>query len=135
LQQGKLLEGHSLEISFIKPKKTTTKTRKAEGTRNKPSNKLIIKNVPFEANKKELRKLFSTFGEIKSVRLPWKRGGGQHQGFGFIEFLTKEEAKNALEVVSSTHFYGRHLVLDYSNEEEGVEEIRKKTKEIFDKTH
>jgi len=135
LLQGKLLDAHALEISFIKPKNTSSSSRKTESTRNKPSNKLIVKNVPFETNKKEIRKIFSTFGEIKSVRIPWKRGGGQHQGFAFVEFLTKEEAKNALETLSNSHFYGRHFIVDYSKEEEGIDEIRQKTKDIYEKSH
>ncbi len=37
--------------------------------------------------------LFSTFGELKTVRLPKKGIGGAHRGFGFIDFLTKQDAK------------------------------------------
>lgn len=36
----------------------------------------------------------STFGELKTVRLPKKMGGtGSHRGFGFVDFLTKQDAK------------------------------------------
>lgn len=38
--------------------------------------------------------LFSTFGELKTVRLPKKAvGSGSHRGFGFIDFITKQDAK------------------------------------------
>ena len=40
--------------------------------------------------------LFSPFGHLKSCRLP-KKFDGSHRGFAFIEFVTKQEAKNALE--------------------------------------
>ena len=34
------------------------------------------------------------FGELKSVRLPKKMGStGTHRGFGFVDFLTKQDAK------------------------------------------
>ena len=34
------------------------------------------------------------FGELKSVRLPKKMGGtGSHRGFGFVDFLTRPDAK------------------------------------------
>ena len=37
---------------------------------------------------------FRVFGELKSVRLPKKLGGtGTHRGFGFVDFLTKQDAK------------------------------------------
>lgn len=38
----------------------------------------------------------STFGELKTVRLPKKASGtgtGPHRGFGFVDFLTKQDAK------------------------------------------
>lgn len=38
--------------------------------------------------------LFSTFGELKTVRLPKKAAGsGNHRGFGFVDFITKQDAK------------------------------------------
>ena len=36
----------------------------------------------------------STFGEIKTLRLPQKlSGAGTHRGFAFVDFLTKQDAK------------------------------------------
>lgn len=46
--------------------------------------------------------------QIKSLRLPKKFG--HHRGFAFVEYVTKQEAQNALQALSSTHLYGRHLV-------------------------
>ena len=47
---------------------------KAKGT------KLLIKNIPFEATKNEIRELFAAFGQIKSVRMPSKFDGS-HRGY------------------------------------------------------
>ena len=58
---------------------------------------------------------------IKSVRLPTKFDG-THRGFGFVDFLTKQEAQNAFESLGATHLYGRHLVLEWAHEED---EMRK----------
>lgn len=54
-----------------------------------------------------------------------------HRGFGFAEYYTKEEAKRAFDALSSsTHLYGRRLVLEWAMEE-GVEDIRKRTADHF----
>lgn len=37
--------------------------------------------------------------------------GGHHKGYAFVEFITKQEAQTAMENLSNTHLYGRHLVI------------------------
>ena len=42
---------------------------------------------------------FSVFGDLKSVRLPKKLvGTGTHRGFGFVDFVTKNDAKVSLSL-------------------------------------
>ncbi|KAM1032575.1 hypothetical protein EV1_035853 [Malus domestica] len=67
--------------------------------------------------------------EIKSLRLPMKFG--QHRGFPFVEFITKQEAENALKALLSTHLYGRHLVLERAKEGESLEELQARTAAQF----
>ncbi|KAG5510303.1 hypothetical protein JKF63_07631 [Porcisia hertigi] len=82
--------------------------------------KLIVKNLPFEANEKDVRELFSAFSEIRTVRVPRKshtfssHRENNHRGFAFVEFLSEAEATRALETLKATHLYGRHLVLQYA---------------------
>jgi len=48
---------------------------------------------------------FRVFGELKTVRLPKKMGGtGTHRGFGFVDFLTKQDAKVHLRMFHCMHF-------------------------------
>ena len=67
---------------------------------------------------------------MKTVRIP-RKFDGQHRGFGFVDFLTPQEAKNALDSLGATHLYGRHLVLEWAKEEESVEEMRQRTTKGF----
>lgn len=71
----------------------TTKKQKVtrEEEKVKPSKKLVIKNVAFEATKKELQEVLGRTGGLVKVRMPKKVGGG-HRGFGFAEFTNKEDA-------------------------------------------
>jgi multiple RNA-binding domain-containing protein 1 len=98
----------------------------------KESTKIMVRNVPFQANAGEVRQLFQTFGELKGIRLPKKAvpGPEQHRGFGFVDFVNKSDAKNAFEALSqSTHLYGRRLVLEWASTSEDLGEIRKRTAE------
>jgi multiple RNA-binding domain-containing protein 1 len=90
------------------------------------NNKILVRNLAFEANKEELRKLFKTFGEVKTIRVPNKLDGS-HRGFAFIEFISHEEAKNAFKSLQNTHFYGRKLVLEWAQKDKSVDELRKDT--------
>lgn len=67
----------------------TTKRTKQTGT------KILVRNVPFEAKKDEIFKIFETFGEIKALRLPTKLSLGEkrHRGFAFVDFVTESDAK------------------------------------------
>ena len=97
---------------------------------HKPSPKMVVRNVPFEASQREIEDVFKTFGQLKAVRLP-KKVTGSHRGFAFVEFHTAEEAKKAFEALChSTHLYGRRLVLEWADakdEETTIGDLRAKT--------
>lgn len=140
--QGALLDGHSIKLSIAHTKDKEKERndnllknkRKAETDLNDyeyegegvTNNKILVKNLAFEANKDELRSLFKTFGEVKTVRLPSKLDGS-HRGFAFIEFVSNEEAKIAFKSLMNTHFYGRKLVLEWAQSEKSVEDLREET--------
>jgi multiple RNA-binding domain-containing protein 1 len=42
---------------------------------SKASKKLVVRNVAFEATKKDIQDIFKSFGNIKNVRLPKKLNG------------------------------------------------------------
>eukprot|EP00058_Branchiostoma_floridae_P026526 XP_002612017.1 hypothetical protein BRAFLDRAFT_124790 [Branchiostoma floridae] len=128
------VDGHSLElkVSNRAVQKDDSSQRKKVSRKKQRSSKILVRNIPFQANKREVQNLFSTFGEIKFVRLPQKFGGTQHRGFGFVEFLSKQDAKRAFNaLVHSTHLYGRRLVLEWADTQETVDELRKKTAEHY----
>ncbi|KAF2076035.1 hypothetical protein CYY_002649 [Polysphondylium violaceum] len=144
---GSTIDGHEINLklsdknevnktadSSAGNKRTREDSKSTNGTATKSpvSTKIIIKNLPFESTAKEIRKLFSTYGEIQSVRLPKKPNGG-HRGFAFVEFLTEQESKNAMEALTNSHFYGRHLVLQYAEQDKNIDELREKANTDYDK--
>ena len=75
---------------------------------------------------------YSSFGQLKSVRIPKKMNGG-HRGFAFLDFMTKQEAKSVYENVSSTHLLGRHLVVEWAEEDANLDVLREKVGRQFRK--
>ncbi|XP_028314134.1 putative RNA-binding protein 19 isoform X2 [Gouania willdenowi] len=129
------VDEHQLEVKISqRASKMTEVSRKKKQTEKKQTgSKILVRNVPFQASVREIRELFCTFGELKTVRLPKKAAGsGNHRGFGFIDFITKQDAKKAFAALChSTHLYGRRLVLEWADAEDTVEMLRRKTAQHF----
>ena len=135
--QHKMLDDHCLELKrsnrAAQDNEQQHQKRKRQNVDEKnESANITVKNIPFQASEREIRELFQTFGHLKAVRLPKKMTGGGHRGFGFIEYASKEEAKKAMEALSlSTHLYGRRLVLEWANQAEDLDDLRRKTADKF----
>lgn len=133
--QGFEVDGKALEVKFAQrgadsDDKNGKGNKKGgssgELTGNTKSTKLLVKNIPFEATKKDIRELFSAFGSIKSLRLPKKptvasTGSQSTRGFAFLDFTTHAEALRAMEALKHTHLLGRHLVIQWAKEEDGID--------------
>ncbi|XP_012324437.2 probable RNA-binding protein 19 [Aotus nancymaae] len=133
--QGHIMDGHKLEVRISEraTKPAVTSARKKQVPRKQTTSKILVRNIPFQAHSREIRELFSTFGELKTVRLPKKMTGtGTHRGFGFVDFLTKQDAKRAFNALChSTHLYGRRLVLEWADSEVTLQALRRKTAAHF----
>jgi multiple RNA-binding domain-containing protein 1 len=125
LAQSTMLDGHTLELRVASrssdgalptsAQQAGQKRARALSSKRKPSTKLMVRNLAFEATSRDVKQLFGTFGQVKSIRMPRKQDG-THRGFGFVEFVSKNEATAALDSLSASHLYGRHLVIDYADE-------------------
>ena len=120
---GKALDGHVLDLSFsARSEIVTTKKRKLTARAEEDGEKrtkLLVRNVPFEASRSELRELFGSFGQLKSLRQP-KKFDGTSRGFAFVEYVSSDDAKTAIKALASTHLLGRKLVVEYAKEEANV---------------
>lgn len=128
--QGSALDGHHLVVQ-LSSRKGPSKAAGASETPAAPSSKLVVRNVAFEATRKDVFGLFSPFGHVKSCRLP-RKFDGTPRGFAFVEFGSKQEAATAVEALTGTHLYGRRLVIEWAAEdEESLEGVRAKTAAKF----
>ena len=141
---GYVLDGHSLSVKFA-GRGAEGQEEKKGGEEKAKTTKMLVKNIPFEATRKDIQALFryvvsacqarselltflsvSAHGQLKSVRLP-KRFDRRSRGFAFLEFVTRHEAENAYNALKHTHLLGRHLVLEWAEEgEANIDELRRK---------
>ncbi|KAG6844322.1 hypothetical protein H0H87_007806 [Tephrocybe sp. NHM501043] len=124
--QGFVLDGHQLHVKFAGRGAEEESKGKAAVKGNSRTTKMIVKNVPFEATKKDIQALFGSHGHLKSVRLP-KKFDSRTRGFAFLDFVSRAEAENAYATLRHTHLLGRHLVLEWAEEgEQDIDALRKK---------
>ncbi|DAZ92847.1 TPA: hypothetical protein N0F65_012518 [Lagenidium giganteum] len=123
--QGAVVDGHALNLKLSHKKMSQAPKRSADDSSNGRRSKIIVRNVAFEATPNEIRELFGAFGQLKRVRMP-KKFDGKHRGFAFVEFLTEQEAKTAFSALSSSHLYGRHLVLEWAEDADDMDTLRAK---------
>ena len=137
---GHKLDGHELLIRTSHKAIDAAEERRKEDHAKKMAGrktKIIIKNLPFEASKKDVRSLFGSYGQLRSVRVP-QRFDSSTRGFAFADFVTAREAENAMDALRDTHLLGRRLVLDFAAEdavdpEQEIEKMQQKVGNQADK--
>ncbi|KAJ4297033.1 Multiple RNA-binding domain-containing protein 1 [Collariella sp. IMI 366227] len=120
VMDGSVLDGYKLIVKASHRGLDAAEERKREDLAKKAAaqrTKIVIKNLPFEVSKKDIRDLFSTYGKLVALRLP-KKFNHTSRGFAFAEFSTAKEALNALTALKDTHLLGRRLVLDFAEADE-----------------
>ena len=137
---GYKLEDHELLIRASHKAIDAAEERRKEDHAKRVASrrtKIIIKNLPFEASKKDVRSLFGSYGQLRSVRVP-KKFDSSTRGFAFADYVTAREAENAMDALKDTHLLGRRLVLAFAAEdavdpEEEIEKMQKKVGSQTDK--
>jgi multiple RNA-binding domain-containing protein 1 len=120
VMDGYVLDAHKLLVKASHRGHDAAEERRREDLAKKAAaqrTKVVIKNLPFEASKKDVRALFSAYGKLVALRLP-KKFNQTSRGFAFAEFATAKEALNALTSLKDTHLLGRRLVLDFAEADE-----------------
>ncbi|MCJ1479230.1 Multiple RNA-binding domain-containing protein 1 [Lambiella insularis] len=137
---GYKLHGHDLVLKASHKAIDAAEKRRKEDNAKKTAGrktKIIVKNLPFEASKKDVRSLFSAYGQLRSARVP-KKFDSSTRGFAFVDFVTAKEAESAMEALKDTHLLGRRLVLDFAfgdtiDPENEIEKMQRKVGRQADK--
>jgi polyadenylate-binding protein len=79
--------------------------------------KIYVGNLQWEVTEADLRQVFSPVGGIESCEVVHSPEG-RSRGFGFIEFMTPEDADLAVHTLHDQELKGRKLVVQLAQEKE-----------------
>lgn len=115
-------DGRRIRIEVAEPRhrnaesnsgETPKKVGRAAEASQRPSTKLIIRNLPWSIKTSEqLSKLFLSYGKVIYSDLPQNKG--KLKGFGFVTIRGRPNAEKALEGVNGKTVDGRTLAVDWA---------------------
>jgi RNA recognition motif-containing protein len=73
---------------------------------------IFVSNIPFNAEAKDIRQLFETYGAVERINLITDRETGRSRGFGFVEMPNVEEARAAIAGLQGAALQGRTLTIN-----------------------
>ncbi len=73
--------------------------------------KLFVGGLPWATTNDDLQALFAQAGNVTSANVIFDKMTGRSRGFGFVEFGSDEEAKNAISMFNEKDYNGRNLVV------------------------
>ena len=115
----------------VRPTSQTTRNNGFEPSRSprKPESvevttpRLYVGNLSFDATESDLFELFNGVGAVQNAEVVTYKHNQRSKGFAFVQMLTVEEAKRAVEELHDKDFLGRKLVVSgaKSSEHHSVE--------------
>ena len=73
--------------------------------------RLYVGNLSFDATESDLFELFNGVGAVQNAEVVTYRHNQRSKGFAFVQMLTVDEAKRAVEELHDKDFLGRKLVV------------------------
>jgi RNA recognition motif-containing protein len=70
---------------------------------------IYVGNLDRQATENEIKSLFTSFGEVKSVKIVKDHDSGEPRGFAFVEMTNEAEANTAIRQLDSSEFGSRRL--------------------------
>jgi len=64
------------------------------------SNRIFAGGLPWEADQNDLQAAFEDFGPVKEAKVIMDKDTGKSRGFGFVTFVTEEDAATAVQAGS-----------------------------------
>jgi RNA recognition motif-containing protein len=107
------LEQAAKAVETKNPREQGRRARRPDDT--PPNNMLYIGNLYYEVTADQLKRVFSRFGDVESVKIIYDNRG-LSRGFGYVEFKNTNDAQSAIASLDMQVFEGRNLVVQYHRE-------------------
>ena len=82
---------------------------------------IFIGNLSFDSEQEDITGLISSYGEVKSCKIPLDRETGRKRGFAFVDMTNEEDEKKAIDDLQNVEWMGRSIRV---NKAEGRKESR-----------
>lgn len=82
---------------------------------------IFVSNLAYGLETKDLISAFSTYGEITDAKIIKDRESGRSKGFGFVTFITPDQAKEALDM-NGKELHGRTVRVNFARKQTQHEE-------------
>lgn len=78
--------------------------------------RLIVRNIPFKATEQDVKRFFEECGKITEVNFPKRKSGEDKnkKGCVFVQFMSQQEAENAIKGKNLQKFMGRPIAVDHA---------------------
>lgn len=73
---------------------------------------IYVANLSFNVLDDELRRLFTTYGEVSSAKVIMDKFSNRSKGFGFVEMPDEKEANKAINELHGSMIDGRPITVN-----------------------
>lgn len=73
--------------------------------------KLFVAGLPYDMDTRDLQEMFELYGSVVSAKVVTDRETGKSKGFGFVEFASKAEAQEAMQLLNGKTIGGKLLTI------------------------
>ena len=80
--------------------------------------RIYVGNLSYNTEEPQLEQLFSSVGQVASVRLVRDHETGRSRGFGFVEMADDDQGRAACDTLNQHEFEGRRLTVNEAKPQE-----------------
>jgi len=73
---------------------------------------IFVGNLNFQTTEEQLQDLFTSFGEVSTVKIVTDKFSGRSKGFGFVEMPDQAQAEKAVNDLNNYMLNSRSMVVN-----------------------